>query len=158
VRLPEMQMHTTAFWLTVPEDAVEAQPVSRAVVLDILRGVASAMHLVAAVGLMCDPRDIGQTLGDRSEEDGAPSSDRGGPGFDPTIFLYDHVPGGVGLASRLFVERESLLIKTRALIDGCPCAEGCPACIGPSVTDQRLGSRKKLAVELLASLGVAALQ
>src|SRR5690606_32210976 len=63
VRLPEMQMHTTGFWLTVPEDIVRAQPVSRALVIDALRGIANAMHLVAAVGLMCDPRDLGQSLG-----------------------------------------------------------------------------------------------
>ncbi|HHH30894.1 MAG TPA: DEAD/DEAH box helicase, partial [Polyangiaceae bacterium] len=130
VRLPEMQMHTTAFWLTVPEEVVLAQRVSRAVVLDTLRGVGSAMHLVAAVGLMCDPRDLGQTLGDRSDEDAPPSSERGGPGFDPTVFLYDHVPGGVGLAPRLFEEREALLLRTRALINSCPCERGCPACIG----------------------------
>ncbi len=158
VRLPEMQMHTTAFWLTIPEDVVEAQRVSRAEVLDALRGIGSAMHLVAAVGLMCDPRDIGQTLGDRTDEDAPPASASGGPGFDPTIFLYDHVPGGVGLAPRLFVERESVLLRTRALIDGCPCERGCPACIGPSGTDEGIGNRKRFAVELLASLGVAAIQ
>jgi len=158
VRLPEMQMHTTSFWVTVPEDAVRAQRMPRAVVLDALRGIANAMHLVAAVGLMCDPRDIGQSLGDRSDEDAPPSSEGGGPGFDPTIFLYDHVSGGVGLAPRMFSERESLMVRTRSLIEGCPCAEGCPACIGPGTTDERVGSRKGLALELLSHLGVAGLQ
>ncbi|MCA9609298.1 MAG: DUF1998 domain-containing protein, partial [Myxococcales bacterium] len=158
VRLPEMQMHTTSFWLTVPEDAVRAQRVDRAVVLDALRGVGNAMHLVAAVGLMCDPHDLGQTLGDRSDPEGAPSSEGGGPGFDPTIFLYDHVPGGVGLAPRLFVEREALLLRTRALIEACPCKTGCPACIGPGRPGEEGGALKGLALELLASLGVVAIQ
>ncbi len=156
VRLPEMQMHTTSFWLTVPEDAVRAQRVDRALVIDALRGVGNAMHLVAAVGLMCDPHDLGQTLGDRSDPDGAPSSE-GGAGFDPTIFLYDHVPGGVGLAPRLFVEREALLLRTRALIEACPCKAGCPACIGPGRVDEP-SPMKALALELLASLGVVAIQ
>jgi len=158
VRLPEMQMHTTSFWVTVPEDAVRAQRMPRAVVLAALRGIANAMHLVAAVGLMCDPRDIGTSLGDRSDEDAPPSSEGGGPGFDPTIFLYDHVPGGVGLAPRMFSERESLVVRTRSLIEGCPCGEGCPGCIGPGTSDERLGSRKALALELLSHLGVAGLQ
>jgi DEAD/DEAH box helicase domain-containing protein len=26
---------------------------------------------------------------------------------------------------------ESLLDKTRELIDGCPCESGCPSCVGP---------------------------
>ena len=160
VRLPEMQMHTTSFWLTVPEDVVRSQPVGRAIVLDALRGIGNALHLTAAVGLMCDPRDLGQTLGDRSDEEAPPSSD-GGPGFDPTIFVYDHVPGGVGLASRLFVERETLLRRTRALIECCPCDAGCPACIGPDVgvvsakpMVQPEIARKELARRLLDALGV----
>lgn len=174
VRLPEMQMHTTSFWLTVPEDVVTSMGVSRATVLDGLRGVGSAMHLVAAVGLMCDPRDLGQVLGDRSDPDAPPSSD-GGPGFDPTIFLYDHVPGGVGLAPRLFEERESLLIRTRALIDACLCRDGCPACIGPQPDGlpegpqpldgvqrprraPRRAKRKSFALDLMKAIGVASLQ
>jgi DEAD/DEAH box helicase domain-containing protein len=168
VRLPEMQMHTTAFWLTVPEDVVRAQPVNRAVVLDALRGIGNAMHLTAAVGLMCDPRDLGQTLGDKSDEESPPGSAEGGPGFDPTLFLYDMVPGGVGLAPRLFEEREPLLRRTRAMIEGCPCADGCPACIGPSAggiearpgarpsdASLELRGRKPLALDLLSALGVA---
>ncbi|MFK7989890.1 MAG: DEAD/DEAH box helicase [Sandaracinaceae bacterium] len=172
VRLPEMQMHTTSFWLTVPEDMVRLQPVQRAVVIDALRGIANAMHLVAAVGLMCDPRDVGQVLGDRSDEDAPPGTGEGGPGFDPTIFLYDQVPGGVGLAGRLFEERETLVRRTRALIEGCACTDGCPACIGPDVGALVPGglnpgvpgppsrpegtSRREVALGLLSSLGVGA--
>ncbi|HJL18405.1 MAG TPA: DEAD/DEAH box helicase [Sandaracinaceae bacterium LLY-WYZ-13_1] len=164
VRLPEMQMHTTAFWLTVSEDVVRRQPVSRATVVDALRGLGNAMHLVAAVGLMCDPRDLGQTLGDRSDEDGPPTAEGGGPGFDPTLFLYDQVPGGVGLATRLFVERETLVRRTRSLVEGCPCEDGCPACIGPDVGALTPGgappsrspvARKALALDLMRALGVA---
>ena len=132
-------------------------------VLDALRGIGNAMHLVASVGLMCDPRDLGQTLGDRSDEDGPPSTDQGGPGFDPTLFLYDQVPGGVGLAARLFEEREALIRRTRALVEGCPCGEGCPACIGPDVGALTPGPRpvvdrpvprKNLALDLMRALGV----
>ena len=163
VRLPEMKMHTTSFWLTVPEDLVRAQAVSRALVLDALRGIGNAMHLVASVGLMCDPRDIGHTLGDRGDENGPPGSSDGAPGFDPTLFLYDQMPGGVGLAPRLFTEREVLLRRTRAMVEGCPCAEGCPACIGPDIgaTDPKAAlvrktlSRKTMALDLLRAFGVA---
>ncbi|HEY8430839.1 MAG TPA: helicase-related protein, partial [Sandaracinaceae bacterium] len=163
VHLPEMQMHTSGFWLTVGEDTVRSMGVSRAVVIDALRGIGNAMHLVAAVGLMTDPRDLGHTLGDRSDGDGPPSAGEGGPGFDPTLFFYDAVPGGVGLAPRLFVEREELLLRTRAAIEGCACGDGCPACIGPDVValvpgappiERPPGGRKAFALELLAALGV----
>ncbi len=134
VDLPEMQMHTTAFWLTVPEDVVEAfvlhAHVQRASVIDALRGLLNAMHVVGALGLMIDPRDLGKVLGDHSDPDG-PAGTGGGGGFDPTLFLFDRVPGGVGLASRLFEERESLFRRAHTSILGCGCQAGCPACIGP---------------------------
>jgi DEAD/DEAH box helicase domain-containing protein len=170
VRLPEMQMHTSAFWLTIDEDVVRSLSAPRAIVLDAIRGLMSAMHLVASVGLMCDPRDLGSALGDRGDGDLPMKGDAMGPGFDPTIFLYDHVPGGVGLAPRLFEDRESLVRRTRALIEGCACEGGCPACIGAMVSGPgatpgatpdaaRLGEPtdlKRLGLELLDAIGVGA--
>ncbi len=165
VTLPEMQMHTTAFWLTVPEDVVRAQPAPRPAVIEALRGLSSALHTVACIGLMIDPRDLGRTLGSRSDADGMPRKAPGeGPGFDPTIFLYDHIPGGVGLSPRLFDQRDELLRRARRLMEGCECEDGCPACIGPAMGSPAPGAaavpehRKRLALELLSALGVGALQ
>lgn len=147
VRLPEMQMHTTATWLTVPEPVVQSLGVPRPDVLDALRGLLSALHTVAAVGLMVDPRDLGQCVGGR-DGDG-----RGSTLFDPTLYLYDSVPGGVGLASRLFDEREPLLRRTRELLEGCACEAGCPACVGPG---GGAVDRKALSLAVLSALGVPA--
>jgi DEAD/DEAH box helicase domain-containing protein len=162
VHLPEMQMHTTALWLTVPEAVVQRQEVERPLVIDALRGIANALHLVACVGLMTDPADLGRTLGDKSDPDGMPGKGGSGPGYDPTIFLYDHVPGGVGLAPRLFEARHELLRKARELLQACPCEHGCPACVGPVIGGpgmniEELPPRKRIALALLADLGVAGL-
>jgi DEAD/DEAH box helicase domain-containing protein len=162
VHLPEMQMHTTALWLTVPEVVVQRQEVERPLVIDALRGIANALHLVACVGLMTDPADLGRTLGDKTDPDGLPGKGGSGPGYDPTIFLYDHVPGGVGLAPRLFEARHELLLKARALLQSCPCEHGCPACVGPVIggpgtTIEALPPRKRIALALLADLGIAGL-
>ncbi len=157
VHLPEMQKHTTAYWLTFPEDFVQSQPEPRAVVIDALRGLSKAMHLVGAVGLMIDPRDLGRTLGSRNEDEAPPGKGQG-PGFDPTIFLYDTVAGGIGLASRLFEEREELLRRARHLIESCACEEGCPGCIGPDASgdDEPEAARKRLVLGLLDAVGVSA--
>src|SRR5690606_31957897 len=72
VHLPEMQMHTTSFWLTVPEPVLEELAVPRALAVDALRGLGAALETVASLALMCDPRDLGQTLGDGAQ-DGAAS-------------------------------------------------------------------------------------
>jgi DEAD/DEAH box helicase domain-containing protein len=133
-------------------------------VIDALRGIGHALHTVAAVGLMIDPRDLGQTLGDGADNESAPRTGRGNSGrFDPTVFLFDHVPGGVGLAPRLFEQREEVVIRARALIEGCGCEDGCPACIGPgigvseqSATDE--APRRTVALDLLDALGVPSLR
>jgi DEAD/DEAH box helicase domain-containing protein len=150
VRLPELQLHTTAFWLTVPEAVLlrlVARGTPRADLLDALTGLCAALHTVAAVGLMIDPRDLGRCVGSRDGSGG-----QGAPILDPTLFLYDHVPGGVGLAPRLFDEREALLRGTRELLERCACEHGCPACVGPVTAP----GRKALAVAVLSELGVSA--
>ncbi len=148
VRLPEMQMHTTAFWLTVPEEICQQMPEGRAAAIDGLRGVGVALETVSTLALMCDPRDLGTTLGDTSldpeamanvdDEDAPvpiPRRVRGGPapGYSPTLFLYEHTPGGIGLAERIFAQRDVLLARALRLVEGCPCASGCPGCVGPAI-------------------------
>lgn len=127
-------MHTSAVWWTFSEELIRSLGVQRAIVVDALRGLANALHLCASVGLMCDPRDLGRTIGDRTGDGELPSKgDPLGGGFDPTIFLYDHVPGGIGLAPRLFATRDEMLVRARTLIEHCECERGCPACVGAPV-------------------------
>ena len=156
VRLPEMQMHTTAFWLTVPESVCAEIPAGRAAAVDGLRGVGIALETVATLALMCDPRDLGTTLGDGgsgptaevvdsddvpAEALAIPRKARGGAGagYNPTLFLYEHTPGGIGLAERIFERRELLLARALRLVEGCPCIAGCPACVGPGGPDLAAG-------------------
>jgi hypothetical protein len=58
----------------------------------------------------------------------------GGPGrgYDPTLYLYEHVPGGTGLSERVYEQQSTLLPRALALIARCPCQAGCPACVGPA--------------------------
>lgn len=163
VHLPEMQMHTTSFWLTVPEGVLERLRVPRASAVDALRGVGAALETVASLALMCDPRDLGQSLGDGSQQDpdeeGSaeplppgrdPFAGRTGQ-IDPTVFLFDAIPGGVGLARRVFERAGELLARARHLVERCPCEAGCPACVGPTE-----GSRKALALRLIDALELTA--
>ncbi|MFH1058881.1 MAG: DEAD/DEAH box helicase [Pseudomonadota bacterium] len=45
------------------------------------------------------------------------------------VFIYDGVPGGVGLAEAGFEHIEDLLERVEGLLEACPCEEGCPACV-----------------------------
>jgi len=154
VRLPEMQMHTTAFWLTVPEHVCVRVAAGRAAAIDGLRGVGVALETVTTLALMCDPRDLGTTLGDTGADDadgpdaGLPRKQRGGPrpGYSPTLFLYEHVPGGTGLAERIWEKHSVLLARALRLVETCACKTGCPSCVGPGDA-----SRKETAIELLCA-------
>ena len=152
VHLPEMQMHTTSFWLSVPERVVLTIDAPRAAVVDALRGLAIALETVAALSLMCDPRDIGRTIGDGESDGEAPGRDphaRRTGGFEPTLFLFDAIPGGVGLAERIYERAPELLASAARLIADCSCPAGCPACVGPGDTEPL---RKRLAKVLLSAL------
>jgi DEAD/DEAH box helicase domain-containing protein len=138
VHLPEMQMHTTSFWLSLPEPLVESYGAPRASVIDGLRGAGLALETVSSLALMCEPRDINRTLGDGYDSDptsssphlpGRNQSQRGGN--EPTLFLFDAQPGGVGLAKRIHQRAEELLRRAKELVDSCACKAGCPACVGP---------------------------
>jgi DEAD/DEAH box helicase domain-containing protein len=153
VRLPEMQMYTTAFWFTAPERVIVRSPSGRAAAIVGMRGIGVAFETVAALALMCDSRDLGTTLGDTPVEgDGeheVPHRGPGGfrPGFNPTLFVYEHVPGGTGLAERIWELRDVLLARTLRLIETCPCGDGCPTCVGPGDS-----LRKEMATELLRTV------
>ncbi|MGH7435356.1 MAG: DEAD/DEAH box helicase, partial [Polyangiaceae bacterium] len=141
VRLPEMQMHTTAFWMTVPQSVCERFPAGRAAAIEGLRAIGVGLETMSALALMCDPRDLGVVLNQ------APGPEGAVPGYDPTLFVYEHVPGGTGLAVRIWEQRDVLLARTLGMIEGCACPAGCPSCIGPGDA-----SRKGAAVDLLRML------
>ncbi len=95
-----------------------------------LSGLAHALHQMAPLHLMCDPRDLTVVVEARSGQTGL-----------PTITLYERVPGGIGLSAGLYEMAEMLLRAAYDLVRRCPCAEGCPACVGPT---GELASRAKV--------------
>jgi DEAD/DEAH box helicase domain-containing protein len=120
-----------------------------------LRGLGAALETVAAVALMCDPRDLGRTLGDGGSEAAAPGRDPLGGrtgGLDPTVFLFDAHPGGVGLVERIFERAEQMLLGARSVIESCPCRAGCPGCVGP----HEGAGNKQTALGILAAIGLGA--
>ncbi len=45
------------------------------------------------------------------------------------VFVYDGIPGGVGLTRQAFVRIKTLLDQTLHAVKTCPCQAGCPACV-----------------------------
>jgi DEAD/DEAH box helicase domain-containing protein len=139
VELPELELQTTAYWLTAERAAIGWRRDD----LDVaLLGAGRAIQAVAAV-LMVDPRDLGLVSQVRSPHSEA-----------PTVYLYEAMPGGVGLSERLFARHDELVAGARDLISACECETGCPACTGPRL-DPAVDA-KALALRLLAALDPAA--
>lgn len=51
--------------------------------------------------------------------------------FEPSVFLYDNYPGGVGYSERVFESHREALERALWLIRACNCSYGCPSCVGP---------------------------
>jgi DEAD/DEAH box helicase domain-containing protein len=121
-----------------------------------LRALKNALRSIATLLLMCDPRDLGATLGENQptpESGGNPavgSPDENRSFFEPNIYLYDNYPGGIGFSKPLYELHHELLEKTLALIRHCGCASGCPSCVGP--VGEIGESGKAVAQEILTRL------
>ncbi len=118
IALPEQQMHTSAVWQVLPESVIDH--FDRETLDGALIGLARLARNTAPLLLMCDVRDLGVLC-----QAQAPFTRR------PTLFVYDAVPGGVGLAERLYQIADELLGACLQLVGDCPCADGCPSCVGP---------------------------
>jgi DEAD/DEAH box helicase domain-containing protein len=141
--MPEQEMHTTSFWLHFPAaflaEFAEYSPTEKQ---SGISGLGNALRTVAALLLMCDPRDLGIAV---SEESGGAQTT-----FEPNLYLYDMFPGGVGQSAPLYRMAPRLLQQTAQLIAACGCEAGCPSCVGPV---GEVGERgKEVAAKILARL------
>jgi len=159
--LPEQQMHTTAYWLTVPKPVMAALPYASDDRRDGVVGLSFAMRQVAQLLLMCDRQDIGISIGSGEQADDTDLTRSGQPAKlsdEPRIFIYDNYPGGIGFSEPLFGMHDDLLTRTRELIAGCECQHGCPTCVGPVGNTGPLAKMVALRILDLIASGASALQ
>jgi DEAD/DEAH box helicase domain-containing protein len=123
--LPEQQMHTTSYWLTIPPEVIAQLPFASDDRRDGVVGLAFALKQVAQLLLMCDAHDIGISIDSGDQEVAA------GTIKQVKIFVYDNYPGGIGFSAPLYGVHDELLAATQKLIADCPCENGCPGCVGP---------------------------
>jgi len=161
--LPQNEMHTTSYWLTVPASILQSLPFSSEQKINGLYGLAYILHHVSPLFLMCDLHDIGASIGDNSTGESVPPKDmlakieplHGTPfyfemDFEPNIFIYDNYPGGIGLSPSLFDLEKRLLETCLKTIAACPCQDGCPSCVGPTAESGE--QAKEVAVDILSRL------
>jgi DEAD/DEAH box helicase domain-containing protein len=145
LELPENEMHTTSYWITLERPLLESLPYSISERQSGMFGLLHALESVATLLLMCDRRDLGTAIGERPPSPGSdymevaavvPTRLEEMPGtkefFEPNLYLFDAYPGGIGFSEPLFRAHELVVQKTRELIASCGCQQGCPSCVGPA--------------------------
>ncbi len=143
LELPENEMHTTAFWITLERALLESLPFALSERQSGIFGLLYALESMAALLLMCDRRDLGTAFGERPPGAGIETEWQPTPAtpreaaemkefFEPNLYLYDAYPGGIGFSEPLYRVHDLLLRRTRELIASCPCENGCPSCVGPA--------------------------
>jgi len=144
LELPENEMHTTSYWITLERPLLQSLPFSISERQSGMFGLLHALESVATLLLMCDRRDLGTAIGERPPRSGSENdaivairmedavSSNAREFFEPNLYLYDSYPGGIGFSEPLFRAHNLLMEKTRELISSCECEEGCPSCVGPA--------------------------
>jgi DEAD/DEAH box helicase domain-containing protein len=143
LELPSVTFETVGLWWV-------AKPSHEDVLRQAGRHVLGSLHAaehttIALLPLLalCDRNDIGGIS--------MPFHPQVGCGC---VFVYDGHAGGVGIAARGFSELPELLGRVAALLDECPCEEGCPSCVqSPKCGNgnrplDKLGARRVLALLL----------
>lgn len=116
--LPPMTFETEGLWLEIPrpvQDETERR------LFHFMGGIHALEH--AAIGIlpllaMADRNDIGGISTPLHAQLGRAA-----------VFIYDGVPGGVGLTRQAFQRAGELLERTLSVIASCGCENGCPSCV-----------------------------
>ncbi|QHT61672.1 DEAD/DEAH box helicase [Paenibacillus lycopersici] len=135
IHLPEEELHTSATWLELKEvdPAIGTKTLEQ-----LLLGIANVMNHIVPVLVMCDRSDVHVAAQIKANHTGL-----------PTIFIYDHYPGGIGLADDVYKRFDEVKAAAIDLIRRCPCEDGCPSCISSEIEGM---NAKKKSLQLLEGL------
>ncbi len=116
--LPPIIFETEGLWLTI-NNLLQNQLESR--MMHFMGGIHALEHCL--IGTM--PMII---LTDRNDLGGisTPAHEQLRQG---AVFIYDGIPGGIGLSVQAFKLVDKLLHKARSVITSCNCENGCPSCV-----------------------------
>ncbi|WP_042161866.1 DEAD/DEAH box helicase [Paenibacillus gorillae] len=133
IKLPEEELHTSATWVEIKEvdPSIETKTLEQ-----LLMGIANVIRHIVPIHVMCDRNDIHVVSQIRAEHSQL-----------PTIFIYDHYPGGIGLAEDVYKRFDEIKAAAINLVRRCPCEDGCPSCIGTEIEGMNAKKKSLLLME-----------
>ncbi len=115
--LPSQTLSTTAFWWPVDRELLAEIKRDGYHPIEAVVGLRNLMLATLPVLSMSDRYDLGGMVD---------SANLG----RPTIFIYDRYPGGLGFAQQGYLRIGQWLSLCNQIVGDCPCADGCPSCVG----------------------------
>jgi DEAD/DEAH box helicase domain-containing protein len=141
---PERVFETTSIW--IPLEPRFAKQYDEAVFQAALRSMGRAMAMAITIQEFCDPADVGNV-------EVVDQPDTG----QPTIFLHDTVPGGIGIAEQTYYDFENVFRRAYRILKECPNAAtdpdhlGCPLCVTEGWGDETVVNRP-VAIEIMETM------
>ncbi|PYZ95225.1 ATP-dependent helicase [Salipaludibacillus keqinensis] len=129
IHLPEQELHSNGLALTLSKDAFASEKEDH--IEQVLMGMAHVLQHVSCVHVMCDRNDlhaVPEVKAIHSEQ--------------PTVFLYDRYPGGVGLSESVYGQINEIIKECLDFVWNCACEGGCPSCVGVASVDPEAEVKK----------------
>ncbi|MGD9016168.1 MAG: DEAD/DEAH box helicase [Desulfobacterales bacterium] len=118
LKMPVQTLETEAFWLLVPPTVIRHIEQEMYHFMGSIHALEHAMIGILPLLVMTDRNDIGGIAMPRHPQTGGAA-----------IFIYDGIEGGAGFSKGAYDAATELLEKAMAVIEGCPCDNGCPSCV-----------------------------
>ncbi|MBI5879525.1 MAG: DEAD/DEAH box helicase [Chloroflexi bacterium] len=115
---PPQTYETRAIWWDIPAAAATALQAASRNLHGSLHAVEHLCTSLLPLFAMCDRHDIAGVTALTHPDTGKPQ-----------VFLYDTVPGGIGISESGFALLEKLWQAALDTVTRCACRDGCPACI-----------------------------
>jgi DEAD/DEAH box helicase domain-containing protein len=118
LEMPPQIFETEGIWFSI--DSLIAQEVEAAH-LHFMGGIHALEHAIIGICPLF-------VLTDRNDFGGISTPFHHQVG-EAAVFVYDVIPGGIGLAHQAYEKAAQLMHQTQKLIKSCPCENGCPSCV-----------------------------
>ena len=115
---PPTTLTTRACWYTIPAGALLAAGLLPGRYLGAAHAAEHTLIGLLPLFAICDRWDVGGVSMALHPATG-----------EPTIFVYDGYPGGVGIAELAYARVDEHAAAAHDLISSCGCDAGCPSCV-----------------------------
>ena len=130
---------TESTWMEIPENVVKTyrsllvpNKSGELVLNDHFEGMAYALKNAAMMVTMTERDDIDAVISNNAliPDESA--------GQNVSLYIYDKYEGGLGYSEKIYDLVPQVIEHAVRMVKGCPCEDGCPACVGDYYLDKKM--------------------